>query len=128
MHLPTGGCGPGKSLAAAIVRAFDEETGLTVGDGLAEFFRIRDVHGPGQSITFFAGSWAATRVRCHWPRTSVSGSSPPSTYPIRPSRRSSATTYTVSRPPDPAPDTPVHRGGRAPDRTPGPAPFGRTPS
>lgn len=39
-----------------IVRELDEEAGLTV-DDLTELFEIRDEHGSGQVITFFAASW-----------------------------------------------------------------------
>jgi 8-oxo-dGTP diphosphatase len=51
-----GGCDPGEDPAAAIVRELDEEAGLAV-DGLTELFEIRDEHGSGQLITFFAASW-----------------------------------------------------------------------
>ncbi|MFI6340968.1 NUDIX domain-containing protein [Streptomyces sp. NPDC050535] len=51
-----GGCDPGEDPREAIVRELDEEAGLTV-DGLTELFDIRDQHGSGQLITFFAASW-----------------------------------------------------------------------
>ncbi|MGW0316044.1 NUDIX domain-containing protein [Streptomyces flavidovirens] len=51
-----GGADGDESPAEAIVRELDEEAGLTVCD-LAELFEIRDVHGSGQIITFFAGIW-----------------------------------------------------------------------
>ncbi|WP_128819337.1 NUDIX domain-containing protein [Streptomyces sp. S063] len=51
-----GGCDPGEDPAAAIVRELDEEAGLAVED-LTELFEIRDEHGSGQLITFFAASW-----------------------------------------------------------------------
>ena len=51
-----GGCDPGEPPREAIVRELDEEAGLTV-DGLTELFEIRDEHGSGQLITFFAASW-----------------------------------------------------------------------
>ncbi|MCC9711780.1 NUDIX domain-containing protein [Streptomyces sp. MNU76] len=51
-----GGCDPGERPRQAIVRELDEEAGLTV-DGLTELFEIRDEHGSGQIITFFAASW-----------------------------------------------------------------------
>ncbi|MDG5808709.1 NUDIX domain-containing protein [Streptomyces ossamyceticus] len=51
-----GGCDPGETPRQAIVRELDEEAGLTV-DGLTELFEIRDEHGSGQIITFFAASW-----------------------------------------------------------------------
>ncbi|MGW5736261.1 MULTISPECIES: NUDIX domain-containing protein [Streptomyces] len=51
-----GGCDPGEDPAAAIVRELDEEAGLTV-DDLIELFEIRDEHGSGQLITFFAATW-----------------------------------------------------------------------
>ncbi|MFG2227786.1 NUDIX domain-containing protein [Streptomyces sp. NPDC048644] len=51
-----GGCDPGESPAAAIVRELDEEAGLAAGD-LTELFEIRDEHGSGQVITFFSATW-----------------------------------------------------------------------
>ncbi|MEN8654843.1 NUDIX domain-containing protein [Streptomyces sp. 21So2-11] len=51
-----GGADGDESPADAIVRELDEEAGLTVAD-LAELFEIRDIHGSGQVITFFCGSW-----------------------------------------------------------------------
>ncbi|XUL85306.1 NUDIX domain-containing protein [Streptomyces galilaeus] len=51
-----GGCDPGEDPAATIVRELDEEAGLAV-DDLTELFEIRDEHGSGQMITFFAASW-----------------------------------------------------------------------
>lgn len=51
-----GGCDPGEDPATAIVRELDEEAGLAV-DDLTELFEIRDEHGSGQLITFFAASW-----------------------------------------------------------------------
>ncbi|MGX1027585.1 8-oxo-dGTP diphosphatase [Streptomyces ambofaciens] len=51
-----GGCDPGEDRATAIVRELDEEAGLSV-DDLTELFEIRDEHGSGQLITFFAASW-----------------------------------------------------------------------
>lgn len=51
-----GGCDPGETPRQAIVRELDEEAGLTV-DGLTELFEVRDEHGSGQIITFFAASW-----------------------------------------------------------------------
>ncbi|MFD7907359.1 NUDIX domain-containing protein [Kitasatospora sp. NPDC059722] len=51
-----GGCDPGETPAQAIIRELAEEAGLTVG-GLTELFETPDVHGSGQIITFFAGSW-----------------------------------------------------------------------
>ncbi|MEU5561291.1 NUDIX domain-containing protein [Streptomyces globisporus] len=51
-----GGCDPGEDPATAIVRELDEEAGLAVED-LTELFEIRDEHGSGQLITFFAASW-----------------------------------------------------------------------
>ncbi|MEU1423842.1 NUDIX hydrolase [Kitasatospora sp. NPDC005751] len=52
-----GGCDPGERPIEAIVRELDEEAGLAVDGGPAELFETRDVHGSGQIITFFAGSW-----------------------------------------------------------------------
>ncbi|MEW2549568.1 NUDIX domain-containing protein [Streptomyces sp. NPDC047002] len=51
-----GGCDPGEGPYATIVRELDEEAGLAV-DGLTELFEMRDEHGSGQLITFFAASW-----------------------------------------------------------------------
>ncbi|MEU0351436.1 NUDIX domain-containing protein [Streptomyces sp. NPDC006237] len=51
-----GGGDPGEEPAAAIIRELDEEAGLVV-DDLTELFEIRDEHGSGQLITFFAASW-----------------------------------------------------------------------
>ncbi|QKZ17034.1 NUDIX domain-containing protein [Streptomyces chartreusis] len=51
-----GGCDPGEDTATTIVRELDEEAGLAV-DDLTELFEIRDEHGSGQMITFFAASW-----------------------------------------------------------------------
>lgn len=52
-----GGCDPGEDPATAIVRELDEEAGLTDVADLTELFEIRDEHGSGQLITFFAASW-----------------------------------------------------------------------
>ncbi|MER7666698.1 NUDIX domain-containing protein [Streptomyces sp. NPDC096193] len=52
-----GGCDPGEDPAAAIVRELDEEAGLTDIADLTKLFEIRDEHGSGQLITFFAASW-----------------------------------------------------------------------
>lgn len=51
-----GSCDPGEEPRETIVREIDEEAGLAV-DGLTELFEIRDEHGSGQLITFFAPSW-----------------------------------------------------------------------
>jgi 8-oxo-dGTP diphosphatase len=51
-----GGCDPGEDPRTTIVRELDEEAGLAV-DDLTELFEIRDEHGSGQLITFFAASW-----------------------------------------------------------------------
>lgn len=51
-----GGCDPGEDPREAIVRELDEEAGLTAWN-LTELFEIRDQHGSGQLITFFAASW-----------------------------------------------------------------------
>jgi 8-oxo-dGTP diphosphatase len=51
-----GGCDPGESPAAAIMRELQEEAGLEIAD-LAEVFAIRDENGSGQMISFFAGFW-----------------------------------------------------------------------
>ncbi|MEU5436034.1 NUDIX domain-containing protein [Streptomyces sp. NPDC020719] len=51
-----GGCDPGETPAAAIVRELDEEAGLTLRH-LTELFEIRDEHGSGQLVTFFAANW-----------------------------------------------------------------------
>ncbi|MER5460332.1 NUDIX domain-containing protein [Streptomyces sp. NPDC002668] len=51
-----GGTDDGETSAEAIVRELDEEAGLTVGHP-QELFEIRDVHGSGQLITFFAATW-----------------------------------------------------------------------
>ncbi|MFI1783396.1 NUDIX domain-containing protein [Streptomyces rubiginosohelvolus] len=51
-----GGCNPGEHPATAVVRELDEEAGLTVRN-LTELFKIRDEHGSGQLITFFAADW-----------------------------------------------------------------------
>ncbi|WP_332881018.1 NUDIX domain-containing protein [Streptomyces sp. NBC_00564] len=51
-----GGCDPGEDPREAIVRELDEEAGLTARN-LTELFEIRDQHGSGQLITFFAASW-----------------------------------------------------------------------
>ncbi|WP_189838570.1 NUDIX domain-containing protein [Streptomyces umbrinus] len=52
-----GGCDPGEDPAAAIVRELDEEAGLTDIADLTALFEIRDKHGSGQLITFFAATW-----------------------------------------------------------------------
>ncbi|WP_338684759.1 NUDIX domain-containing protein [Streptomyces acidiscabies] len=52
-----GGCDPGESPREAIVRELDEEAGLADVADLTELFEIRDEHGSGQLITFFAASW-----------------------------------------------------------------------
>ncbi|MFJ9854512.1 NUDIX domain-containing protein [Streptomyces sp. NPDC101150] len=51
-----GGCDPGESPAAAIVRELDEEVGQTV-QNLAELCEIRDEHGSGQIISFHSATW-----------------------------------------------------------------------
>lgn len=51
-----GGCDPGEDPRTTIVRELDEEAGLAV-DDLTELFEIRDEHGSGQLITFFAAFW-----------------------------------------------------------------------
>ncbi|MET8679301.1 NUDIX domain-containing protein [Streptomyces sp. NPDC004647] len=51
-----GGTDDGETSAEAIVRELDEEAGLAVEDPI-ELFEIRDEHGSGQLITFFAGTW-----------------------------------------------------------------------
>jgi 8-oxo-dGTP diphosphatase len=51
-----GGCDPGEDPATTIVRELDEEAGLNA-KNLIELFEIRDEHGSGQIITFFAGIW-----------------------------------------------------------------------
>lgn len=51
-----GGCDPEEEPRDAIVRELGEEAGLVVAD-LTELFEIRDEHGSGQLITFFAVSW-----------------------------------------------------------------------
>ncbi|MFF1460550.1 NUDIX domain-containing protein [Streptomyces sp. NPDC058330] len=60
-----GGCDPGESPATAIVRELDEEAGLTA-ESLTELTKlgeIRDEHGSGQIITFFAASWDGDETR-----------------------------------------------------------------
>ncbi len=57
-----GGCDPGETPAEALVRELDEEAGLAV-DDLTELFEIRDEHGSGQLITFFAASWSGDETR-----------------------------------------------------------------
>jgi 8-oxo-dGTP diphosphatase len=54
--VPGGGCDPDENPRDAIVRELDEEAGLTAAD-LTELFEIRDEHGSGQQITFFAAFW-----------------------------------------------------------------------
>lgn len=51
-----GGCDPDEPPREAIIRELHEEAGLAV-DDLIELFEIRDEHGSGQLITFFAASW-----------------------------------------------------------------------
>ncbi|MCY9783168.1 NUDIX domain-containing protein [Nocardiopsis sp. EMB25] len=51
-----GGCDPGESPHAAIVRELVEEAGLTV-EGLTELFEVPDAHGSGQLVTVFAATW-----------------------------------------------------------------------
>ncbi|MFD5696439.1 NUDIX domain-containing protein [Streptomyces lasiicapitis] len=51
-----GGCDPGEDPATAIVRELDEEAGLAV-DHLTLLFEVRDEHGSGQLISFFAADW-----------------------------------------------------------------------
>lgn len=51
-----GGCDPDESPRETVVRELGEEANLTV-DDLVELFEIRDEHGSGQLITFFAASW-----------------------------------------------------------------------
>ncbi|MCH0540375.1 NUDIX domain-containing protein [Streptomyces sp. MUM 203J] len=51
-----GGCDPGEAPAEAIVRELDEEASLSAAP-LTELFAIRDEHGSGQVITFFANTW-----------------------------------------------------------------------
>ncbi|GAB3474607.1 NUDIX domain-containing protein [Nocardiopsis coralliicola] len=51
-----GGCDPGETPLQAIARELDEEAGLAVKD-LAELFEVPDVHGSGQLITVFTGTW-----------------------------------------------------------------------
>ncbi|MET8058732.1 NUDIX domain-containing protein [Streptomyces microflavus] len=51
-----GGADGDETPAEAIIRELQEEAGLVVSD-LAELFEIRDVHGSGQIITFFSGTW-----------------------------------------------------------------------
>ncbi|MEU9290264.1 NUDIX hydrolase [Streptomyces sp. NPDC048275] len=52
-----GGCDPGEAPRTTIVRELDEEAGLTDIADLTELFEIRDEHGSGQLITFFAATW-----------------------------------------------------------------------
>ena len=52
-----GGCDPGEDPAEAIVRELQEEAGLAAEGDLVELFEVKDSHGSGQLITFFAGSW-----------------------------------------------------------------------
>lgn len=58
-----GGCDPGEDPADAIVRELDEEAGLTDIADLTELFEIRDEHGSGQLITFFAATWDGDATR-----------------------------------------------------------------
>ncbi|SHJ77027.1 8-oxo-dGTP diphosphatase [Nocardiopsis flavescens] len=51
-----GGCDPGESPHQAIVRELHEEAGLAVAD-LDELFEVPDVHGSGQLITVYSGTW-----------------------------------------------------------------------
>lgn len=51
-----GGTDDSELPAATIIRELDEEAGLTV-QHLTELFEIRDEHGSGQLITFFAAEW-----------------------------------------------------------------------
>jgi 8-oxo-dGTP diphosphatase len=51
-----GGADEGETPAEAMARELGEEAGLAVPD-LVELFEIRDAHGSGQLITFFAGTW-----------------------------------------------------------------------
>ncbi|MBV2364973.1 NUDIX domain-containing protein [Streptomonospora nanhaiensis] len=53
-----GGCDPGESPRAAIVRELQEEAGLALPpDAFTELFEVPDVHGSGQLITVFAVQW-----------------------------------------------------------------------
>ncbi|MBT2394067.1 NUDIX domain-containing protein [Streptomyces sp. ISL-1] len=51
-----GGTDDGESPAETIVRELDEEAGLAPRN-LTELFEIRDEHGSGQLISFFAADW-----------------------------------------------------------------------
>ncbi|MFE7130936.1 NUDIX domain-containing protein [Streptomyces sp. NPDC057638] len=51
-----GGCDPGETPAAAIVRELDEEAHLTV-ERPVELFEMHDRCGSGQVITFFSAVW-----------------------------------------------------------------------
>ncbi|MER5970551.1 NUDIX domain-containing protein [Streptomyces sp. NPDC002055] len=51
-----GGTDEGETSLETIVRELDEEAGLAIGC-LEELFDIRDAHGSGQLITFFAATW-----------------------------------------------------------------------
>ncbi|MFF3246884.1 NUDIX domain-containing protein [Streptomyces sp. NPDC002870] len=51
-----GGTDDGECPAETIVRELDEEAGLAPRN-LTELFEIRDEHGSGQLITFFAADW-----------------------------------------------------------------------
>ncbi|WP_328914029.1 MULTISPECIES: NUDIX domain-containing protein [unclassified Streptomyces] len=51
-----GGADGEETPTEAIVRELDEEAGLSA-DELEELFVVRDVHGSGQLITFFAAAW-----------------------------------------------------------------------
>lgn len=52
-----GGTDPGETQEEAILRELDEEAGLSDIEHLVELFEIRDAHGSGQMITFFAATW-----------------------------------------------------------------------
>ncbi|MFK4227570.1 NUDIX domain-containing protein [Streptomyces sp. NPDC019890] len=51
-----GGTDDGEHPAETVVRELDEEAGLAPRN-LTELFEIRDEHGSGQLITFFAADW-----------------------------------------------------------------------
>lgn len=90
-----GGADSEETPTEAIIRELDEEAGLSA-DELAELFVVRDVHGSGQLITFFAAAWDGDETTLPLAEgVKLQFFVPPGTCPSSRFRRSSGTASTV---------------------------------